>query len=148
MRIPIVTAACAFLFLATPASSQPLLSNDLILPGDLASAQAAGKQEAPRIARGGSGFLAVWADNRSSLVGTGANGPYFGEGLGTMTDIYAARLDTTGRLIDTTPIVLSQAMYNQRTPQVGARGNPYVVPGARSRSDQRKHRQHVPVLRA
>jgi hypothetical protein len=127
MRNPMMTAACALFFSIAPASSQPILSNDVILPGDLAAAQAAGKQEAPKIARGSNGFLAVWADNRSSLVGTGGNGPYFGEGLGTMTDIYAARLDTTGHLIDTTPIVLSQAMYNQTAPQVGWNGQSWLV---------------------
>jgi hypothetical protein len=44
-----------------------------------------------------------------------------------MTDIYAARLDTTGHLIDTTPIVISQAMYNQTAPQVGWNGQSWLV---------------------
>ena len=37
------------------------------LPGDLLVGPAAGDQTDPAIAPGGSGFLAVWADARSSL---------------------------------------------------------------------------------
>jgi len=119
--------ALTSLVFAGRAQSQPTLSSPVLLPGDVASAQAAGRQETAQISRGASGYLVVWSDNRSSLIGTGTSGPYFGEGLGTMNDIYAARLDAAGNLVDTTPIVISQALYNQTLPQVGWNGQSWLV---------------------
>jgi len=110
-----------------PADSQPTLSTPMLLPGDRVFEQAAGRQETPEISRGANGYLAVWADNRSSLIGTGTSGPYFGEALGTMIDIYAARLDATGNLVDATPIIISRAPYNQTSPQVGWNGQNWLV---------------------
>ncbi len=117
-----VLAGCGETVLA-----QPVLSTPLVLPGDQAASPAAGTQQTPRISRGSNGYLVVWADNRSSLVGAGPNGPYFGQGLGTMFDIYAARLDAAGNVLDTTPIILSQAMYNQTVPRVGWNGQNWLV---------------------
>ena len=68
------------------------LSPVQLLPGDTAIGPAAGNQESPCIARGGNIFLAVWADKRA--VGSGS-------------DIYAARLDASGALLDPVPIVVS-----------------------------------------
>jgi hypothetical protein len=109
------------------AQSQPTPSTPLLLPGDGALGPAAGRQESPEISRGSAGYLTVWADNRSSAIGTGTSGPYFGEGLGTMIDVYAARLDAQGRLVDTTPIAISQAPYNQTSPRVGWNGQSWLV---------------------
>ena len=75
-------------------------SPDGPLPGDLAAWAAVKQQDAPQIAKGGNGYLAVWTDMRSTLTSTGVNGPFTGSGLGSMTDIYAARLDASGNAID------------------------------------------------
>ncbi len=91
----------------------------------------------PQIAKGGNGYLAVWTDLRSALVNTGFGGPYTGPGLGTMMDIYAARLDANGNLIDTTPIVISQAGYNQSSPMVGWNGQNWLVAWATERATDR-----------
>lgn len=102
------------------------------LPGDLGLARARGKQEKPHIAPTSNGFLAVWSDTRSALANNasmtvGGGGPYSGPGLGTMNDIYAARLDAQGNLIDQHPIVISQASYNQSSPQVSWNGQNWLV---------------------
>src|SRR5215213_9894995 len=88
----------------------PTLSDPFQLPGDAIPAVAAGAQELPEIARGGNGSLVVWADTRSVLAGSfsGAGaGPFTGPGLGTMNDIFAARLDADGNVVDTSPLVVS-----------------------------------------
>jgi hypothetical protein len=102
------------------------------LPGDLGLAPATGKQYKPQIAKGGETSLAVWSDTRTALApnGTmtvGGGGPYFGRGLGTMNDLYAARLDQSGNVIDQHPILISQASYNQSSPQVSWNGQNWLV---------------------
>jgi len=123
----VIPALCAIFGCCIPALAEPALSTPLLLPGDQTLAQPAGRQETPQISRGSNGYLVVWADNRSSLRGTGTSGPYFGDGLGTMMDVYAARLDASGNLIDTTPISISQAQYNQTVPRVGWNGQNWLV---------------------
>ncbi|MEZ4397296.1 MAG: FlgD immunoglobulin-like domain containing protein [Candidatus Krumholzibacteriia bacterium] len=90
------------------------------LPGDLLVGPAAGDQTDPAIAPGGSGFLAVWADARSSL------GDASGDG-GTGRDIYAARLDADGQLIDSTPLVLTHAFADQYDPRAVWNGSAWLV---------------------
>src|SRR5262245_10030743 len=124
---PMLVVAIGVFSATTFTHAELTLSSPLALPGDAASSQAAGRQETPEISKGSTGYLAVWADNRSSLIGTGSSGPYFGEGLGTMIDIYAARLDASGALVDTTPIAISQGQYNQSAPRVGWNGQSWLV---------------------
>lgn len=93
---------------------------------------ATGKQEKPQLAKGGETFLAVWSDTRTALaangtIQVGGGGPYSGQGLGTMNDIYAARLDESGNVIDQHPIVVSQASYDQSYPQVAWNGQNWLV---------------------
>ena len=101
------------------------------LPGDAAPAVAAGRQENPQIARGANGYLAVWADTRTAIRGDGVSvgfaGPYDGTGIGSMVDIYAARLDANGNLIDQTPIIVNEAQYNQGYPRVAWNGQNWLV---------------------
>jgi hypothetical protein len=54
----------------------------------------------------GNGYLGVWADYRTAFR---AGAIYDGQGLGTMADIYAARVDAGGNLLDKGGIVLSNA---------------------------------------
>ena len=121
---------------ATTEASAPAADSSVAaampLPGDLTVTAAAGKQENPQIAKGSNTFLAVWGDTRSALSGNGTltvggAGPYLGSGLGTMSDIYAARIDATGNIIDQHPIVVSQASYNQGKPQVAWNGENWLV---------------------
>jgi hypothetical protein len=103
------------------------LSSPVLVPGDSASEPAAGRQETAQISRGGDAYLVVWADNRSSLEGVGSGGPYTGRGLGTMTDIYAARVDLSGAVVDAVPRVVSEAVFNQTVPRVGWNGQNWLV---------------------
>jgi large repetitive protein len=114
---------------AAAVAAPPTLTSPVRLPGDALIGPAAGSQTGPAIARGGSGYLVVWTDDRAALsppLGF-SGGPYFGSGLGSMLDIYAARLDANGVLIDTTPIVIAQNGYNQSFPQVAWNGQNWLV---------------------
>ncbi len=114
------------------AGAQSVLSDPVILPGDTGPAPAAGVKEQSRIARGADSYLAVWTDSRTLLANEGTtnigfSGPYGGTGMGSMKDIYAARVAADGHIIDTTPIVVSQAGYNQGYPRVGWNGQNWLV---------------------
>jgi hypothetical protein len=116
-----------------------LLDAGVLLPGDLTPAPAVGRQESPQIARGDNGYLAVWTDLRTALrppLGV-FGGPYSGPGLGSMMDIYGARLDVNGRLLYTTPIIISQAPYNQASPRVGWNGQNWLVAWVTERENDR-----------
>ena len=71
-------------------------------------APAAGIQQQPQIAKGANSTLAVWADQCAVL---GRYVPSDSAGVGSGSDIYAARYDANGALIDTAPIAGSQAGY-------------------------------------
>lgn len=48
-------------------------------------------------------------------------------GVGSETDIYAARLDSNGNVIDTTPLIISQALYDQTLPRVAWNNSNWLV---------------------
>jgi probable HAF family extracellular repeat protein len=97
------------------------------LTGDLAPSRAAGKQTSPQVSRGANGYLVVWSDVRSALSAAAGLSSYVGTGLGTMWDVYAARLDGGGGLIDAVPIIVSEAPYHQTAPVVGWNGQNWLV---------------------
>jgi hypothetical protein len=112
------------------AAVPPDLSEAIVLPGDLEIAPAAGKQWSPEIAAGGSMFLAVWADARASanvLPENLTGGAAFDNENGTMNDIFAARLDAQGRVLDTSPIIVAQQVQNQALPDVAWNGQNWLV---------------------
>jgi Bacterial Ig domain/FG-GAP-like repeat len=114
------------------------INEPVILPGDAVTAVAAGGQQNPQIAKGAGSYLSVWMDTRSALgLFLGFSGPYEGTGLGTMTDIYAARLDANGNVIDQTPIIISQSSYNQGIPRVAWNGQNWLVVWYTEHSDNR-----------
>ena len=89
------------------------------LSGDEATAPAAFNQEQPSISRGGNQYLVAWADFRtggSTLIADESS-----------ADVYAARLDTAGNLIDTTPIPLTLAAGDQTEPEVSWNGTNWLV---------------------
>jgi hypothetical protein len=100
---------------AIAAPPEPLAA--FSLPGDLGSFPAAGNQDDPAIARGDDQYLVAWTDDRTSLFDASGNS-------GSARDVYAARLDADGNLIDTTPIVIDQAENNQSNPAVYWNGSP------------------------
>jgi len=125
---PVVALSAALaLFLSSTALAA--LSTPSFLPGDTVIGPAAGLQEQPSVAAGGAGSLVVWADARTSLIPLAAfsGGPFLSPGGGTMRDIYAARLDQAGNLIDATPIVVNAAGLNQGFPKVAWNGQNWLV---------------------
>jgi hypothetical protein len=105
------------------------MSPPALLPGDDAPAAASAPQDEPAIARGDDGYLAVWTDRRTTLRSqpVGWNGPYDSTGLGTMTDVFAARLDADGNPVGPVAIPIAQTQYNQSTPKVAWNGHDYLV---------------------
>ncbi|MDH3629468.1 MAG: hypothetical protein OES25_17680, partial [Acidobacteriota bacterium] len=86
---------------ATTFANPPTLQGPTFLPGDGARDAASGDQEEVVIVAGGGGFLTAWTDMRASTIefqGLEQSGH----------DVYAARLDAAGNLLDAVPIILSQ----------------------------------------
>ncbi len=90
----------------------------------VASAPAAGIQLQPQIAKGANSSLAVWADRRTVL---GRYVPDDNAGIGSDTDIYAARYDADGNLIDASPIIVNENIYEQYYPRVAWNGQSWLV---------------------
>ncbi len=112
-------AGFCFASLSVCASAQvPQLTPPAWLSGDTVIGAAAGEQIAPRLAAGGSGFLAVWSDSRSLLAGGESTTDY---------DVYAMRLDANGSPIDATPIPVATRYGYQRNPQVAWNGENWLV---------------------
>ncbi len=111
------------------------LSAPVVTPGDLTNGPAAGTQFEPQIARGAGGYLAVWTDYRTVLSNITYVGNYGGFGQGSLSDIYAARFDAAGHVIDTTPIVVAQASAYQNHPQVVWDGQNWLVAWLSQRED-------------
>ena len=114
-----------FLSLAASAFGQVQLGPVRALPGDSALTPAVKVQDAPALAAGANGFLAVWQDQRTVLEGS--TNAAFNPGLGNAQDIYAARLDATGKLIDGKPIVISNQAHQQAVPKVAWNGQHWLV---------------------
>ena len=112
-------ALATFVLLSNAAAAQ--VSPPVLLPGDTTLAVAAGEQEAPEIARGASGYLAVWQDARTSLT-------YAVQSDGSLynTDIYATLLDDDGQVVGN-PIVVNQDSFSQHRPHVAWNGTNYLV---------------------
>lgn len=104
------------------AEEPPGVFGTTLLPGDGRIGPAASVQETPVIARGGDQILAVWTDSRTNFVSL----PPFTEDEGAR-DLYAARLDGAGNLLDTVPIVVNQDFGYQRNPAVSWNGQSWLV---------------------
>jgi len=89
-----------------------LLNTDGTLAGGgFVISGANGDQKNPSVAFDGSGFLVVWEDERNPAS----------------TDIYGARVDGNGVLLDTSGVVLTSATNNQTLPKVVFRGSDHLV---------------------
>ncbi len=118
----LIVACLLCLLPATDAgASFPSFDGPSFPTGDLgAPGESIGDQEDVQIAAGGGGFLVVWTDKRTSYRNF--------EGLDqTGRDVYAARLDAGGNLIDPTPIVVCQDFGSQQEPEVAWNGQHWLV---------------------
>ena len=74
---------------------------------------AAGEQQYPSVAAGGGGFLVVWEDERNATS--------------VRTDVYGARVQPSGALMDPAGLLISSAANNQLAPAVAHDGKNYLV---------------------
>ena len=127
------------------ASAQAALGEPQTLPGDSGTVTAASPQERPQLSRGAESYLSVWTDSRTALAGTLGTS---GTGLGNLQDIYAARIAADGRVIDTTPIIVSQEQHEQINPRVGWNGQNWLVSWLTKRPrDQYSHTHDLVAAR-
>ncbi len=110
----------------------PTLGPEVLLAGDAQPVASAGKQQDVQIAagldEGGNPVsLAVWTDYRTAVnEPPSAGSMYFGEHLGQLTDIYAARIDAGGNVIGKS-FVINQGEFYQHDPVVGWNGSNWLV---------------------
>lgn len=84
------------------------------LPGDMTAALAVNDQQQVAVERGGSGYLAVWTDERAVLSGfVNTTSPLNGNGQ----DIYGQLLDLNGQPVGA-PIVIANSGHNQSNPDL------------------------------
>lgn len=114
----VAVSIAAFCSLAQ-AGDPPTPVGPLFLTGGATVDVAAFAQETPTVAAGGSGFLAAWTDIRTDES-------FWGNDQGGH-DIYAARLDSVGNLIDISPIVVNQEFGSQTQPSVSWNGENWLV---------------------
>ena len=88
--------------------------------GENLVSRAANCQTAPAVAGNGSNYLVVWSDNR--------------HGAASGLDIYGARLDASGQVLDAAGIPLCRAPGDQTSPAVAANGKDYLVVWADARN--------------
>ena len=119
--------------LGTAAAQPPTMGPLSFLPGDTHTELAVGEQDNAAIAAGGPGCLVVWQDERTNLVGH-PDIPY-APLVGNQTDIYAARLDEEGNLLDASPILVCNLGRNQTRPQVAWNGESWLVVFVSQRPD-------------
>lgn len=105
--------------LAQPASVIP----SRFLPGDRAIGLSSGDQIAPEIASGGNVCLAVWQDKRAYPTSL----PFTQSEWETSSDIYAMRIDASGKPLDAAPLVVTQEAAPQSNPQVVWNGTNWLV---------------------
>jgi hypothetical protein len=117
---------------AAPSHAASNQSPDLasaLLPGDATIGAAAGNQENAQIAAGPGMSLVVWEDSRTNFIGATVDFiPSGGDASGqSLKDVYAARVDAQGNLLDATPIVVGQGSFDQSFPEVAWNGQNWLV---------------------
>ena len=81
-------------------------------PAGIPISNASYDQQSPAITFGGENYLVVWQDNRNGL---------------TNKDIYGARVNHSGVVIDPSGIIISDTSHNQEFPKVAFDGANYFV---------------------
>lgn len=120
MSKPAVSSVLVALSLCASAQAQLPVTPPSPLAGDAASAPAFGTQELPAVCRGGDKTLVVWSDKR---VDPSGSSPSAGSGF----DIFAARYDAGGTLLDPAPILVSQAAADQSRPRIAWNGTNWLI---------------------
>ena len=123
------------LFLAIASSFQsdsiPQLSPTYLLSGNSAINNAAGGQVSPQISKGSNGYLTVWQDYRGSLL----DYSYNEYDLPAISELFAARLDVSGNLVDYTPIKIPAIRPFYYQPDIAWNGQHWLVTWQERRYD-------------
>jgi hypothetical protein len=127
--IALLALAAASPCLADP----PPLGPPLAFPGDAVTGLSVDTQEDASIAAGGPGYLVVWRDERTVL--SGFTQTAYLPLMGNQSDIYAARLDADGNVLDTTPIIVTNQGRNQSRPRAAWNGENWLVVWTGERPD-------------
>ena len=98
----------------------PDLTPVVYLPGDAQISPAAGDQFEPDVEKGNQSYLFVWEDSRTHL-----NEDVLYEQ--SQVDIYGARMDSKGVLLDSIPIIISQSAHSQTDPEAHWNGENWLV---------------------
>ncbi len=96
------------------------------LAGDTQLAPAVGAQQKSDLARGGDQYLAVWEDARAARLASLATGVTNGLATNPL-DIFAARLDASGNVLDPIPLVVANGSFNQENARVAWNGSQWLV---------------------
>jgi hypothetical protein len=94
-------------------------SGAVIDPIGISIATATNDQSAPSVAFDGNNYLVVWGDWRSN----------------SSSDVYGARVDRSGNVLDTAGIIISTAADNQYSPSITFDGTNYLVVWEDGRND-------------
>jgi len=129
----VLAAAFLWWFAGLAAAQDYTLSDLQFLPGDTEIQTSVNDQNFCRIAARGPGFLIVWQDERTNLINF--NLVPASPLLGNQTDIYAARLDSAGNLLDDSPIIISNEGTHQTIPDVAWNGENWLVVYTTQRPD-------------
>lgn len=95
-----------------------LTSGKILDPSGLALSTAAGTQDQPAAGGGSAGALVVWSDRRSTSTRA----------------VYGARVDLSGKVLDTQGFVVSAGTGHRQNPTVGWNGSRYLVAWEDSRA--------------
>jgi hypothetical protein len=96
-----------------------LLTSDFNFGPTFSLVETANEQLWPAVGSNGDGFLVAWSDTRNQETGS----IY----LGKVTDVYGARLDAGGHVLDPAGIVIARAPSDQALPAVASDGDRYLV---------------------
>ncbi len=118
-RTPLMIAAFVAGAAFNAAAQQPTISPLHWMRGNMSTGTSREMQQTPAVCWGTDSYLAAWSDGRSRVPSE----------FGTQNDddIYAARIDTSGNLIDSVPIAVASGYGFQRDAQVSWNGSNWLV---------------------
>lgn len=121
-RILAVGGVSTALLAGVADASPPELGTLNGLPGDATIGLASNAQSISDLSFGGDRWLAVWQDTRTDFV---SPVPFSAEQA--MRDVYAARVDASGSLMDAVPIVVSEEFGDQDNARAVWNGQSWLV---------------------
>lgn len=135
---PITVLACL-----APSVPAQTLTAPAQLPGDTQIEPSSGIQDRCAVARGGTGYLAVWEDDRFAASGTA----YQPTSFHPITDVVGVLLDGLGQPATAAPIVIDASPWDQKHVRVAWNGSAYLVVWQSTRPNAAWHTEGVYAAR-